>query len=225
MPITEFIQRLDPPAPAAIRQAASGLSYRDFLTVCLIVNKPNVFPDNWIYVHEPAVQVGRIQNFKNWSPDMVPDPDQCSLGLEYFCNEGDALWSAKDETLIELAKRELESLGLAQQSEVTDGCVFRMAKSYPVYDSGYRLLLDEIRAYVDSFENFQTVGRNGLHRYNNQDHAMLTGMYAVRNSLFGKTHDLWAVNGEQEYHEEVRESEAAQTQASGDESSHAISIA
>jgi len=225
MPITQFIQRLDPPAPTAIRAAADGLRYRDFLTVCLIVNKPHVFPDNWIYVHEPAVQVGRIQNFKNWSPEMVPDPGQCSLGLEYFCNEGDALWSTEDEALIELAKRELASLGLAKREEVTDGCVFRMPKSYPVYDSGYRELLDEIRAYVDSFENFQTVGRNGLHRYNNQDHAMLTGMYAVRNSLFGKTHDLWSVNAEQEYHEEVRQSEATQTQASGDKSSPAVSIA
>lgn len=205
MPITEFIKKLDPPAPADVLEAAHALKYRDFLTVCLIVHKTNLFPDNWIYIHEPGVKVGRIQNFGNWSPDMVPDSDKSSLGLEYFCNAGDDFWTTPDAELIAQAKRELEQLGLARQSDVVDGCVFRMEKSYPVYDSGYGDVLERIKRFVNSLENFQTIGRNGLHRYNNQDHAMLTGILAVKNALDGEAHDLWQVNAEQEYHEEVRE--------------------
>ncbi len=204
MPVTEFIKKLDPPAPRHVLTAAEHLHYRDFLTVCLIVNKPRLFPDNWIYVHDPSVKVGRIQNFKNWSPDMIPDPAKTSLGLEYFCNEGDELWNMSDADLIEQAKRELERIGLARARDVEEGCVFRVEKSYPVYDSDYRNYLATIRAFVETLQNFQTIGRNGLHRYNNQDHAMLTGMLAVRNMVFGEHHDLWSVNGEQEYHEEVR---------------------
>jgi protoporphyrinogen oxidase len=204
MPVTEFVRKLDPPAPDHVLRAADRLHYRDFLTVCLIVNKPQLFPDNWIYVHDPTVQVGRIQNFKNWSPDMVPDPSKTSLGLEYFCNEGDELWSMADDDLVEQAKRELERIGLAKSRDVEEGCVFRVEKSYPVYDSDYRDHLATVRAFVETLQNFQTIGRNGLHRYNNQDHAMLTGMLAVRNMVFGERHDLWSVNGEQEYHEEIR---------------------
>ncbi len=208
MPITEFIRKLDPPPPPDIVEAASQLSYRDFLTVCLIVNKPELFPDNWIYIHDPEVKVGRIQNFKNWSPDMLPDASKTSLGLEYFCSEGDELWSTPDHQLVALATRELERIGLGKAADVEDGCVFRVPKSYPVYDSVYAQALAKVRAFVDSIENFQTVGRNGLHRYNNQDHAMLTGMLAVRNLMAGERHDLWSVNTEQEYHEEVHEAEA-----------------
>ena len=185
--------------------AANKLSYRDFLTVCLIINRDHLFDDNWIYIHDPDVKVGRIQNFKNWSPDMVPDASQSSLGLEYFCNEGDELWISPDSELIELGKREIEHIGLARYEDIVDGCVFRVEKSYPVYDANYGEHLAIIRGYVESLENFQTIGRNGLHRYNNQDHAMLTGMLAVRNLLFEEKNDLWKVNAELEYHEEVRE--------------------
>jgi protoporphyrinogen oxidase len=219
MPISEVIKRLDPPPPPEVAAAAARLTYRDFLTVCLIVNQPVLFPDNWIYVHDPEVRVGRIQNFKNWSPDMVPDPGKTSLGLEYFCSEGDALWSMSDAELIELGKQELERIGLARAADVLDGCVFRVAKSYPVYDSDYREHLSVVRQYVEGLENFQTIGRNGLHRYNNQDHAMLTGLYAVRNLLHGERHDLWQVNADMEYHEEVR---AAGVAADADKLAEAI---
>jgi protoporphyrinogen oxidase len=205
MPITEFIKKLDPPPPSAILEAAKQLKYRDFLTVCLIINREDLFPDNWIYIHDPSVKVGRIQNFKNWSPDMVPDLSKTSLGLEYFCNEGDELWNMSEADLIELGSREIEQIGLARYEDIEDGCVFRVPKSYPVYDSDYRHHLDTLKEYVESLENFQTIGRNGLHRYNNQDHAMLTGMLAVRNIVFGEQNNLWVVNAEQEYHEEIRD--------------------
>lgn len=205
MPVTEFIKKLDPPAPPEVLQAAEQLKYRDFLTVCLIVNQPALFPDNWIYVHDPAVSVGRIQNFKNWSPHMVPDESKTSLGLEYFCNEGDELWNMADADLIELGKRELEHIGLASAADIEDGCVFRVPKAYPIYDSEYRDYLSVVKDFVGSLENYQTIGRNGLHRYNNQDHAMVTGMLSVRNIMFGEKNDLWNVNTDQEYHEEIRE--------------------
>ena len=204
MPVTEFIKKLDPPAPAEVLQAAAKLKYRDFLTVCLIVNQSDLFPDNWIYVHDPAVNVGRIQNFKNWSPQMVPDDTKTSLGLEYFCNEGDELWNMADADLIELAKRELEHIGLASPVDIDDGCVFRVPKAYPIYDSEYRDYLAIVKNFVGGLENYQTIGRNGLHRYNNQDHAMVTGMLSVRNVMFGEKNDLWSVNTDQEYHEEIR---------------------
>lgn len=208
MPVTEFIKKLDPPPPAEVLEAAGKLKYRDFLTVCVIVNQKELFPDNWIYIHEPHVHVGRIQNFKNWSPDMVPDQNKTSLGLEYFCNEGDELWTMSDEDLIELASRELEKIGLADYDAVEDGCVFRVPKSYPVYDSDYMTYLGIVRQYMDSLSNCKTIGRNGLHRYNNQDHSMLTGMYAVRNMLFGQVNNLWDVNADKQYHEEIREDDA-----------------
>lgn len=204
MPVSEFIKKLDPP-PGDVLNAANKLTYRDFMTVCLIVNQADLFPDNWIYVHSPEVKVGRIQNFKNWSPDMVPDLAKTSLGMEYFCTEGDALWNMSDADLIEQAKREIDRIGLARYQDVEDGCVLRVQKAYPVYDSDYRDYLALVRQFVDGLENFQTIGRNGLHRYNNQDHAMMTGMLAVRNLMLGEHNDLWSVNTDQEYHEEIRE--------------------
>jgi protoporphyrinogen oxidase len=207
MPVTEFIKKLDSPSPASLR-AAEELRYRDFLTVCLIVKKADLFPDNWIYIHDPRVKVGRIQNFKNWSPDMVPDPTKTSLGLEYFCAEGDELWNMRDGDLVELGKQEVDRIGLARYAEIEDGCVFRVPKAYPVYDSGYREHLAALREFIDGLENFRTIGRNGLHRYNNQDHAMLTGMLAVRNLVLGKQNDLWSVNTDLEYHEEIRDETA-----------------
>jgi protoporphyrinogen oxidase len=204
LPITEFIQKLDPPPPAAVTEAAAKLHYRDFLTVCLLAKKPDLFPDHGIYIHAPEVKVGRLQTFRNWSPAMVPDPAKSSLGLEYCCAEGDALWTMPDADLSELGKREGDRIGLASYADIDDGCVFRVPKSYPVYDSAYRDFLATIREFVDGLENFQTIGRNGLHRYNNQDHAMLTGMLAVRNLVLGEKNDLWSVNVDQEDHEEIR---------------------
>jgi protoporphyrinogen oxidase len=205
MPITELVKRLDPPPEPEVLNAADRLTYRDFLTVCLIVNRPQLFPDNWIYVHDPEVKVARIQNFKNWSPDMVPDPAKSSLGLEYFCTEHDALWTLPDHELVELARREVERIGLVHATDVEDGCVFRVAKAYPVYDHEYREHLVRLREFLAGLENLQTVGRNGLHRYDNQDHAMVTGMLAVRNLALGERHDLWEVNTDQDYQEEVQD--------------------
>ena len=202
MPITELVMKMCPSQPDVVA-AAQKLTYRDFLTVGLIIDQPDVFPDNWIYIHSSEVQVGRIQNFKNWSPSMVPDQRKTSLGLEYFCTEGDKLWTMSDAELIELGKQEVERTGLASYADVEDGCVFRVPKAYPVYDSKYRDYLAMVREFVDSHENLQTIGRNGLHRYNNQDHAMLTGMLAVRNLVLRERSDLWSVNVDQEYHEEI----------------------
>jgi protoporphyrinogen oxidase len=203
MPIAELVQKLDPPPPPAVTAAAAGLTYRDFMSVVLIVKQPELFPDNWIYVHEPGVQVGRIQNFKNWSPEMVPDPSMTALGLEYFCNEGDALWVMPDAELIELGRREMAQIGLVRSEDVVDGTVVRQLKAYPVYNGTYAGYLQTIKDYLAGFSNLQTVGRNGLHKYNNQDHSMLTAMLAVRN-LAGEQHDLWNVNTERSYHEEIR---------------------
>ncbi len=204
MPLREAILKLKPNAPEEVREAAGALKYRDFLIVVLIVNRQEVFPDNWIYVHDPAVKMGRIQNFKNWSPDMVPDPGKTCLGLEYFCFEGDSLWTAQDNDLIELGTGELQSLGLVNANEVEEGCVVRMPKAYPIYDSTNEHSLEVIRKFLAGLENFQVMGRNGMHRYNNQDHSMLTAMLAVEN-LSGAGHDLWTATDEQEYCEEVKE--------------------
>jgi protoporphyrinogen oxidase len=204
MPVTELVARFEPAAPETVRRAAARLTHRDFLTVCLILDRPRLFPDNWIYVHDPDVRVGRIQNFKNWSPEMVPDQRKTSLGLEYFCTEGDDLWSAPDSSLLDLASGELERIGLALRSDVEDGYVIRAPKAYPIYDSRYREALDTVRGFLEQLENLQTIGRNGLHRYDNQDHAMLTGILAARNVFAGEHNDVWKVNADQEYHEEVR---------------------
>ena len=201
MPIRDLIQRFNPAVPENVLEAANGLRYRDFLTVALIINKAETFPDNWIYIHDPDVKLGRIQNFKNWSPYMVPDPEKTCLGLEYFCFEGDELWSASDSDLIEQGKRELDILGLVKAGDVEDGVVVRMAKAYPIYDSVYKECLATIRKFLSGIENLQLIGRNGLHKYNNMDHSMLTAMYAVKN-IMGESHDIWEVNEEKEYHEE-----------------------
>jgi protoporphyrinogen oxidase len=207
MPIRELVRKMDPPPPPAVRDAAERLKYRDFLTVALVIDDPDLFPDNWIYIHDPDVQVGRIQNFKNWSPFMVPDPSKSCLGLEYFCFEGDGLWTSSDEDLVAQARREIAALGLARAEDVIDGCVVRMPKAYPVYDGEYHAAMATLREFFDEFENLQLVGRNGMHRYNNQDHSMLTAMLAVRN-IQGARFDLWKVNEEDAYHEEVTDDEA-----------------
>ena len=198
-----LIGALTPAVPAPIAAAAAGLRYRDFLVVALMLDRDDLFPDNWIYVHTPGVRVGRIQNFNNWSRAMVPTPGYTCLGLEYFCFEGDDLWSASDPDLIALASRELEVLGLAPGSLVRDGAVVRMPKAYPIYDASYRSHLDTIREFLSPIENLHTVGRNGMHKYNNQDHSMLTAMLTVAN-MGGASHDIWEVNTDFEYHEEQR---------------------
>ncbi len=206
MPITALIQRLDPPPPPPVAAAAQSLSYRAFLIVALIIDSPDLFPDNWIYVHSPHVKVGRIQNFKNWSAAMVPDPSKTCLGLEYFCDEGDEIWRLSEPELISLATQEIQQLGLAQAAQVEDGTVIRQPKAYPVYDRDYREHLQVIQDYLGRFENLHTVGRNGMHRYNNQDHSMLTAILAIEN-LFGAGHDLWSVNTERSYQEEFTKEE------------------
>lgn len=205
MPVSELVFKLTPPPPPEVIEAARQLTYRDFLTVALIINRDNLFPDNWIYVHSPEVQVGRIQNFKNWSPDMVPAsaPGTTCIGLEYFCEEGDPLWQTCDDELVALGRRELALLGLADEADVIDGVVYRQPKAYPVYTGAYKTCLETIKSYINSLENLQTAGRNGLHMYNNQDHSMLTAMLAVRN-LAGEKHDIWSVNTDRSYHEEIR---------------------
>ena len=201
MPLRNLIASLHPAPPPPVQAAAKALKYRGFLIVGLIIHEADLFPDNWIYIHEPNVKVGRIQNFKNWSAAMVPDLAYTSLGMEYFCEEGDTLWCQSDEALITLAKQELMMLGLANASLVVDGCVIRQPKAYPTYDAEYQKQLVIIREYLDGIENLQTIGRNGMHRYNNQDHSMLTGILAARN-LAGESHDLWNVNTERSYYEE-----------------------
>jgi protoporphyrinogen oxidase len=201
MPLRTLVQSLSPAAPDHVRAAADRLQYRDFLTVALIVDKPTLFPDNWIYVHDPGVKLGRIQNFKNWSPEMVPDPRMTCLGLEYFCFEGDGLWTMSDETLLELGAREVAQIGLLGGGKVVDGTVVRMPKAYPIYDEGFMEALAVVREYLQGFSNLQVAGRNGMHKYNNQDHSMVTALLAAQNAL-GEHHDVWTVNADDEYHEE-----------------------
>lgn len=202
MPIQELVRKMEPSVPDEVRHAADILSYRDFLTVSLIINKANLFEDNWIYIHDETVKVGRIQNFKNWSPEMVPDPNKTCLGLEYFCFEGDSLWTMSDEDLIKLGTKELGMLELVDPNDVEDGAVVRMPKAYPVYDSKYADALIIIRKFLDGLNNLHLVGRNGMHKYNNQDHSMLTAMLTVKN-IMGANYNVWDVNVEQEYHEEI----------------------
>ncbi|MDP6586465.1 MAG: hypothetical protein QF535_17560, partial [Anaerolineales bacterium] len=204
MPLNELISRIDPAPPEEVVEAANGLRYRDFLTVVLILDIADVFDDNWVYIHSPDVKVGRIQNFKNWSGDMVPDDSTTSLGLEYFCSEGDGLWNSSDTELLELGTIEIERIGLAKKANVLDGVVVRQQKAYPVYDAVYEPLLATVQEWVSGLSNFHTIGRNGLHKYNNQDHSMLTAIMAVKNVVAGQTNDVWSVNTDRSYHEEVR---------------------
>ena len=202
MPMPELVRAMDPPAPAHVLEAADGLSFRDFLTVALIVPASAGFPDNWIYIHEPGVRVGRVQNFGSWSPELVKDGYTC-LGLEYFVSEGDDLWESRDEDLIALGKAELAQIGLVAADAIeAAGYVVRVPKAYPVYDEGYAEKVDVLREWLARVApNVHPVGRNGMHRYNNQDHSMLTAMFSVEN-MFGADHDVWNVNVDQEYHEE-----------------------
>jgi protoporphyrinogen oxidase len=202
MPLAHLITALGPSVPDEVQAAAAGLRYRDFLTVALVVDQKFSFPDNWIYIHAPEVKVGRVQNFGSWSPYLVQDGRTC-LGLEFFVHEGDEMWDSSDEDLIALGTREIEWLGLVAHGAVQSGYVVRMPKAYPVYDTDYAANVETIRKYLDAdWPHVHPVGRNGMHRYNNQDHSMLTAMLTVENILDEAGHDIWAVNVEAEYHEQ-----------------------
>jgi len=205
MPMRELVRAIRPALPDAVREAAEALRYRDFLVVALILQDRQRFDDNWIYIHDPSVKVGRIQNFKSWSPEMVPDPALNCYGMEYFCFEGDGLWASSDAELVNRATAELVQLGLASREDIVDGAVIRQPKAYPVYDADYQRHTDTIRvALEDACPGLHLVGRNGMHKYNNQDHAMMTAMLTARNILAGRTvYDVWRVNQDAEYHEEA----------------------
>ncbi|MCI0736012.1 MAG: NAD(P)/FAD-dependent oxidoreductase, partial [Beijerinckiaceae bacterium] len=198
-PIGELLPALSP-TPLTLLHARA-LKYRDFITVVLIGRSQCEWPDNWVYIHDPRVKVGRVQNFRSWSPEMVPDADSTCLGLEYFCTEGDDLWGTTDDDLIALAKKEIAAIGLMRAEDVTDACAVRQKKAYPVYDETYLENLKMIRFELESrFPALHLVGRNGMHKYNNQDHAMMTGMLTAKNILAGRTlYDVWQVNEDAEY--------------------------
>ncbi len=203
-PLSQLVQQLSPRPSGAAMRASQALRYRDFLTVALILRDTNSFPDNWIYIHDPRVRVGRIQNFKSWSPEMVPDPELTCYGLEYFCFEGDGLWSSSDTDLIALATAELIQIGLASKADIVDAHVVRQRKAYPIYDAEYGEHVNTIREELESrYPRLWAVGRNGMHKYNNQDHSVMTGMLTAANILADRAiYDVWAVNEDAEYHEE-----------------------
>jgi protoporphyrinogen oxidase len=204
MPISALLEAMDPPVPSDVTKAAEALRYRDFMTVALVVPEEYGFPDTWIYIHDPDVEVGRIQNFSSWSPYLVKDGRTC-LGLEFFVQEGDEMWTKSDADLVEQGKRELQHLNLVDASKVEDGYVVRMPKAYPFYDWEYKENVAVLRKWLEEHTpNVHPVGRNGMHRYNNQDHSMYTAMLSVEN-IFGADHDVWSVNVEEEYHEEYSE--------------------
>jgi protoporphyrinogen oxidase len=207
MAVPALVEALDPPLPPEIAAQARRLHHRDFLTVALMLDQRDVFADNWIYIHDPSVRVGRIQNFKNWSPEMVPDQAWTCLGLEYFCTAGDDLWGMPDDQLVALARKELAQIGLGDPATVRRGVVVRAPQAYPVYDRGYADALQAVRGGLAGLANLQLVGRNGMHKYNNQDHSMLTAILAARNVL-GEHYDVWQVNVEEEYHEHAAEGAA-----------------
>ncbi len=212
MPVKELIRCLQAPVPDNVREVADGLIYRDFITVGLLLGKLKIhdttdrgsqlISDNWIYIQEPDVLVGRMQIFNNWSPYLVADPDKVWIGLEYFCYETDELWKMPDSDLIELAKREVERIGIIDAADVLDAVVIRVPKTYPAYFGAYERF-EEVKDYIGRFENLFLVGRNGMHKYNNQDHSMLTAMTAVDNIIEGRVDksNIWALNSEMEYHE------------------------
>ncbi|MFL5495224.1 MAG: NAD(P)/FAD-dependent oxidoreductase [Gemmatimonadales bacterium] len=202
-PLRSLIQAAGAAAPAQVHGAAEGLSYRDFVLVALVLDQASPFPDNWLYIHTPRIRVGRVQNFNNWSAALVPAPARTCLGMEYFCSRGDDIWGSDDAALIELASRELKELGLAPGATILDAAVERVPDAYPIYDSSYRTHLDTIRRFLDPIPNLHTVGRNGMHKYNNQDHSMYAAMLTVEN-LQGEFHDIWNVNTDFEYHEDQR---------------------
>ncbi len=198
-----LVKALDPKPPERVIAAANALRYRDFITVVLMLKDRNAFNDNWIYIHDPSVKVGRLQNYKSWSPEMVGNPEHCCYGLEYFCFEGDGLWTSTDAQLIELGAKEIEKIGLAKRADLIDGCVVRQPRAYPVYDESYTANVGIIREEIErNYPGLHLVGRNGMHKYNNQDHAMMTAMLTAKNIVLGQpVYDVWKVNQDAEYHE------------------------
>jgi protoporphyrinogen oxidase len=199
--LSELVKSLDPPPPPDVLDAAHRLRYRDFCLVALMTTEAEPFPDNWIYIHDPGTRAGRVQNFGAWSEDMVQPGTTC-LGVEYFCFQGDDIWEMPDEQAVELAKAEMARIGLLDPTKVIDGVKVLVPKAYPMYDSVYEEALATLRAYIEGFENLHPCGRNGLHRYNNQDHSMWTAILATLNAVDGADHNVWDVNTEAEYHEE-----------------------
>jgi len=200
MPLTLLIRAMRPAAPPEVLAAANALTFRNLLTINLIVDAPDLFPDNWIYVHDPQLILGRIQNYKNWSPHMVPDASKTSLGLEYFCSDHDEIWNMSQEELLALGREEIEKTGLLKGAKIIDGTTLKVPKAYPVYKKGYEEHLSLIVDFVKQFENLQPMGRYGMFKYNNSDHSIMTALLSVEN-LFGATHDVWSVNTETAYHE------------------------
>ncbi len=222
MPLRHLLRAITPAAPKAVLDAAAQLSYRDFLTVALVLDQPKLFPDNWIYIHSPEVRVARIQNFGNWSPEMVADPKTSCVGLEYFVNDTEDLWNMSDEKLVELGYEELKRIGLSNGGKLIKGFVVRIPKAYPVYDPGYKERLDLIREWLSTIPNLHCMGRNGQHRYNNQDHSMATALIAARNVALAQNRDPWAVNEDAEYHEIAKtERQAPMTPAVRNAEQHA----
>ncbi|HYZ76574.1 MAG TPA: NAD(P)/FAD-dependent oxidoreductase [Gaiellaceae bacterium] len=201
IPLSELLLALDPPPPAEVVAAARRLRYRELCLVALVIDDETPFPDNWIYLHDPGTRAGRVQNFGAWSASMVRPGTTC-LGVEYFCFEGDEIWELPDAEAVELAKAELARIGLIDPARVVDGVKVRVPRAYPVYDSNYQDALPVLRDFLRGFTNLRTFGRNGLHRYNNQDHSMWTAILATLDLLDGGGHDVWSVNTEADYHEE-----------------------
>jgi protoporphyrinogen oxidase len=209
-PIRDLLPLVRPSFPQIVLDAVSKLSYRDFIVVVLICEDKDAFMDNWIYIHDPDVRVGRIQNYKSWSPYMVPDQKMACYGLEYFCFQGDGLWSLNDEDLIELGKAEIHQIGLINPDLICDGYVVRQSKAYPVYDRDYKTNVNVIRSAIKLSSGLSLIGRNGMHKYNNQDHSMMTAILAAKNIIAGKEiYDLWEVNEDAEYHESGNKVEAS----------------
>jgi protoporphyrinogen oxidase len=200
--LPDLIAQLAPPRPAEVLQAALALHHRAFIQVGLIVNRADLFPDNWLYMQSPEGKAGRIQNSSNWSPAMVSDPSKTSLGVEYFCNAGDGLWHTSGAELVQLATHELAQIGLVREVEIEPGPVIRQSHAYPVYDVGYRANANMVCGFLARVSNLHTIGRNGMHHYNNMGHSMLTGMLAAGNTL-GEFHDVWSINTEDSYHEQI----------------------
>jgi protoporphyrinogen oxidase len=215
IPLSELVLSLDPPAPPEVQAAARQLRYRDLVLVALMTTEAEPFPDNWIYLHDPETRAGRVQNYGAWSAGMVKPGTTC-LGVEYFCFRGDEIWEMSDEQAVELATRELAAIGLIDASKVVDGVKVLVPKAYPTYDLQYEDAVATIRAYLEQFENLQTCGRNGLHRYNNQDHSMWTALLATLNVLDGAGHDVWSVNTEADYLEEGKVIEGLLDFSAGD---------
>jgi protoporphyrinogen oxidase len=200
--ITSLVSMLSPKAPDRVLEASKCLNYRNLIVVVLMIDKKNLFPDQWIYIHSPDVKVGRIQNYANWSAAMLPDQEKTCIAMEYFCAEGDDIWESSEDTLITQASQELALLGLADINDIIDHCVVRQPKAYPVYDQNYSNNLEIIKSYINKFTNLQTIGRNGMHRYNNQDHSMLTGIMAVQNIFDNANNNIWSINEDEDYLEE-----------------------